>query len=112
MNYEEEIDKYFNKEVKKRKHNYPKDRKKGVNKNSQKYKLLQKYSLNHIQQTWVEYGMYKTGEILECNPWVVYHLAREQKWKRKLPQHLVKAHNDGCWTITNRYYIEKENKNV
>ena len=93
----------------KRKHNYPKTRKKGVNKNSQKYKLLEKYSLKHIQQTWVEFGMYEGAKRLGyCNPYVLYHIAGEKGWKRPLPQHLIKAHDEGCWRLTDRYYIERK----
>ncbi len=108
MNFEEEIKNYYNKESKKRKHKYPKTRKKGINKNSQKYKLLEKYPLKDIQQTWVEHGMYKAGKILECNPWIVYHLARDHKWQRELPGFLVKAYNNGDWKLTDRYYIERK----
>ena len=115
MNYDEYINKCFDETPSKpkRKHNYPKTRKKGINKNSQKYKLLKKYSLKHIQQTWFECGIYEGARRLgNCNPFVLYHLARERAWRRPLPPHLVKAYDEGCWTITKNYYLEKEENNV
>jgi len=60
---------------------------------SQKRELLERFGLKYIQQTWVEHGMYKAGELLACNPWVVYHLAREYRWRRQLPLFLEKAYN-------------------
>ena len=77
-------------------------------KKTQKQELLERHDLKDIQQTWVEHGMYKAGELLECNPWVVYHLAREHKWRRELPQFLVKAYKKGEWKLTERYYINEE----
>ena len=80
-------------------------------KKTQKKDLLERHDLKYIQKTWVEHGMYKAGELLECNPWTVYYLARINKWKRQLPEFLVKAYNKGEWKLTNRYYIERNNKN-
>ncbi len=51
-------------------------------------------------------GMYKTGELLHCNPWIVYHLAREHKWRRELPAFLEKAYREGSWRMTERYYLK------
>ena len=91
------------------KHNYPKHRKPNIKPNSQKRLLMANYPLEHIEQTWIEHGMYKGAELLNnSNPFVLYHLARECKWRRPLPAHLVKALNDGCWKLTERYYIEKK----
>ncbi len=90
------------------KHNYPKNRKKAIKKNSQKHRLLAKYPLKYIQQTWVDHGMYKGAEKLSCNPFVLFHLARELDWKRPLPPHLLKAVKSKCWEISNSHYIPKE----
>ncbi len=90
----------------KRKHNYPKTRKKGINKKSQKYYLLQTHSESYIKETWIKYGMYEGGEILDCNPKVLYHLARERGWRRPLPKFLADAALTGNWKITKNYYIE------
>ena len=75
---------------------------------SQKQALLERFELKYIQKTWVEHGLYKSGEILGCNPFIVYHLAREHKWRRPLPSFLEKAYIEGSWCLTERYYIEKE----
>ena len=75
---------------------------------SQKQELLERFELIDIQQTWVEYGLYKSGELLGCNPFIVYHLAREYKWRRPLPSFLEKAYREGSWRMSERYYIEKE----
>jgi len=91
------------------KHNYPKNRRKGIKKNSQKHRLLAKYPLVHIQKIWIEFGMYEGARRLGySNPFVLYHLARNQKWRRKLPDFLVKAYNEGSWCLTERYYIDKK----
>jgi hypothetical protein len=76
-------------------------------KKTQKRELLERFSLEHIERIWKTNGMYKAGEILECNPWIVYHLAREHKWLRELPAFLVKAYREGSWTLTERYYIKQ-----
>ena len=75
---------------------------------SQKKELLERFELKYIQKTWVEHGMYKAGEILGCNPWVVYHLAREHKFRRPLPSFLEKAYREGAWRMTERYYIKSK----
>ena len=74
-------------------------------KKSQKKELLERFELKYIQKTWVEHGMYKAGELLHCNPWIVYHLAREHKFRRPLPSFLEKAYREGSWRLTERYYI-------
>ena len=74
---------------------------------SQKRELLERYPLDQIKQLWQAHGMYKTGEILECNPWIVYHLAREHKWRRPLPLFLQKAYREGSWHLTERYYLDE-----
>ena len=79
-------------------------------KKTQKQELLDRFSLDHIRTLWTRFGMYKSAEILECNPWIVYHLAREHKWTRALPEFLVKAYKNGDWKITERYYINEYNK--
>ena len=76
-------------------------------KNSQKFYLLQTHSESYIKETWIKCGMYEGGEILDCNPKVLYHLARERGWRRPLPDFLAKAVKTGNWTITKNYYIEK-----
>jgi hypothetical protein len=73
---------------------------------SQKKDLLERFELKYIQKTWVEYGMYKAGELLGCNPFIVYHLAREHKWRRELPSFLEKALREGSWRMTERYYLK------
>jgi len=83
-----------------RKHNYPKTRKRGIYKNSQKYHLLQSHPENYIKETWIKYGMYQAGEILDCNPKVLWHLARERGWKRPLPDFLVEAAQEGNWKVS------------
>ena len=75
---------------------------------SQKQALLERFELKYIQKTWVEHGLYKSGELLGCNPFIVYHLARENKWRRQLPSFLEKAYHEGSWRMTERYYIKKE----
>ncbi|TVL97421.1 MAG: hypothetical protein CV087_22340 [Candidatus Brocadia sp. WS118] len=90
-----------------RKHDYPKTRKRPpVDTNSQKYRLLQKYSLEHIHRTWQKHGMYKTAKLLDnANPYVIFHLARDHKWRRKLPDHLRKAYEAGNWKLNERYFL-------
>ncbi len=79
---------------------------------SQKQALLERFELIYIQKTWVEHGMYKAGELLHCNPWVVYHLAREHKFRRPLPSFLEKAYYEGSWCMTERYYLlNQDDKN-
>jgi hypothetical protein len=78
---------------------------------SQKRELLERFELNYIYQKWHKMGMYKTGELLHCNPWVVYHLAREHKWRRPLPSFLEKAHREGSWRMTERYYLKNKGNN-
>ena len=73
---------------------------------TQKQALLERFELKYIQKTWVEHGMYKAGELLHCNPWIVYHLAREHKFRRPLPSFLEKAYREGSWRMTERYYIK------
>jgi hypothetical protein len=75
---------------------------------SQKRELLERFELIEIQKTWVEHGMYRAGELLGCNPWIVYHLAREHKWTRLLPSFLEKAYREGSWRLTERYYLNSE----
>ena len=77
-------------------------------KKSQKKELLERFELNYIQKTWVEHGLYKSGELLGCNPFIVYHLAREHKWCRPLPSFLEKAYREGSWRMTERYYIKSK----
>jgi len=91
----------------KRKHNYPKTRKKGIYKNSQKYELLQDHPESYIEKTWVEHGMYQAGEILNANPRVIWHLARERGWRRPLPDFLALAAKTGNWKISENYYIDE-----
>ncbi|KAA3618277.1 MAG: hypothetical protein D8M58_21695 [Calditrichaeota bacterium] len=93
---------------KKRKHNYPKNRKSGVHKNSQKYHLLQEHPESFIKETWIKHGIYQAGEILDASPKVIWHLAREKGWKRPLPDFLALAAQTGNWKITENYYIEEE----
>ena len=91
------------------KHNYPKNRKTGIKKNSQKHQLLAKYPLKYIQQTWIKYGMYEGSKRLcNSNPFVLFHLSKEMHWKRPIPPHLLKAVQNGCWEISNSHYILKE----
>ena len=92
----------------KRKHNYPKTRKKAIYKNTQKYELLQSHPESYIKEIWVKYGMYEGGEILDCNAKVLWHLAREKGWQRPLPDFLVLAVETGNWKMSENYYIEKE----
>ena len=75
-----------------------------IKKKSQKYELLSRYPLDHIQKTWVELGMYKGGEALQCNPFVLFHLARDSGWSRPLPEHLKKAVKNGCWKMSRMHY--------
>ena len=89
----------------KRKHNYPKTRKKGIYKNSQRYNLLQTYPESYIEETWIKYGIYKAGERLDANPKVIWHLAKDRGWKRPLPDFLAHA---GNWKISENYYIKEE----
>ncbi len=77
---------------------------------SQKQALLERFELKYIQKTWVKYGMYRAAELLSCNPFVVYHLAREHKWRRELPGFLKKAYREGSWRLTERYYINHGGK--
>ena len=78
---------------------------------SQKRELLERFSLVEIQKTWVEHGMYRAGELLSCNPWIVYHLAREYRWRRELPAFLEKSYREGAWRMTNRYYLKNNGVN-
>ena len=91
------------------KYNYPKNRKKAIKKNSQKHQLLAKFPLEYIEKRWIEYGMYEGARILgNSNPFVLYHLAKEMKWIRQIPPHLLKALHRGCWEKSNSHYIPKE----
>jgi hypothetical protein len=77
-----------------------------IKKKSQKYRLLSRYPLDYIQKTWWKLGMYKGGDALECNPFVLFHLARDLKWSRPIPEHLLKAVQNGCWKVSERHYIQ------
>ncbi len=91
------------------KHNYPKNRKKAIKKNSQKHRLLTKYPIEFIEKRWIENGMYEGARILgNSNPFVLFHLAKEMGWKRPIPNHLLKAVENGCWEISHSHYIPKE----
>ena len=81
---------------------------------SQKKDLLERFDLIEIQKTWVKFGMYEGARILgNSNPFVLFHLAKEMKWKRQIPPHLLKAVQSKCWEISNSHYIlEEEVKNV
>ena len=73
---------------------------------SQKQALLERFELKYIKQKWVQHGLYKSSELLGCNPFIVYHLAREHKWCRPLPSFLEKAYREGSWRMTERYYLK------
>ena len=75
---------------------------------SQKKELLERFELKYIQKIWFQHGMYRASELLGCNPWIVYHLAREHKWRRPLPSFLEKAYREGSWRMTERYYIKND----
>ncbi len=76
---------------------------------SQKKDLLERFDLIEIQKTWVKFGMYEGARRLgNSNPFVLYHLAKEMKWKRQIPPHLLKAVQNKCWEISNSHYIPKE----
>ena len=76
---------------------------------SQKQALLDRFELIYIQKTWVKFGMYEGARILgHSNPFVLFHLAKEMKWKRPIPEHLLKAVKNGCWEISQSHYIPQE----
>lgn len=83
------------------KRNYPKNRK--LPEHSEKAVLLKRYSLEEIEKTFVELGMYKTAEKMEVNPGVIHYMAIRNGWKRPLPDHLITAMNRGNWNtiVTN-----------
>ena len=94
-----------------RKNNYPKDRKKGVYRNTERFRLLHSFSFERLRETWIENGCYKSAEILNTSPAVIQHLAREYGWKRPLPEHLVKAFHAGNWKLGENYYLEEGEEN-
>ncbi len=94
------------------KNNYPKNRRKGIKKNSQKHRLLAKYPIEFIEKRWIENGMFKGAQMLvNSNPFVLFHLAKEMQWKRPIPKHLLKAVRSGNWKISERHYIPREEMN-
>jgi len=63
----------------------------------------------YIKQKWVDHGMYEGARILgNSNPFVLFHLAKEMKWIRQIPPHLLKAVKRGYWEISNSHYILQE----
>ena len=91
------------------KHKYPKNRKKAIKRNSQKHRLLAKYPIEFIERRWIENGMYEGARILgNSNPFVLYHLAKEMKWIRQIPPHLLKAVKNNYWEISQSHYIPQE----
>ena len=76
---------------------------------SQKKDLLERFDLIEIQKTWVKFGMYEGARILgNSNPFVLFHLAKEMKWKRPIPEHLLKAVKNNYWEISQSHYIPQE----
>ena len=88
------------------KHNYPKNRKKAIKKNSQKHRLLAKYPLEFIEKRWIEHGMYEGARLLgNSNPFVLFHLSKEMGWVRLIPDHLLTAVKNGCWQTSDSHYM-------
>ena len=89
-----------------KKHNYPKSRKQYIPTASQKYKLLQKYSLEEVRESWFLSGMYVTGEKYGVSPKVIYDIATSHGFKRPLPTHLITAVKTQCWKVGKCHYID------
>jgi hypothetical protein len=85
-------------------HNYPKTRKKYIPTNSQKYQLLQRYSLEEIKEEWQKAGMYKSSEKFGVSPKVIYDLVIKNGFKRLLPSHLKTAVKNQCWKVGKCHY--------
>ena len=85
------------------KHNYPKNRK--VPENTAKADLLRRHGLDEIFKIWFAMGIYKSSEVLDASPNVIHYIAIRNKWKRPLPEHLVKAFREGNWNIMKTNYI-------
>ena len=91
-----------------KKHNYPKTRKQYIPTNSQKYQLLQKYSLEEVKETWIKGGIYYSGEKYSVSPKVIWDLAISNGWKRQLPSHLKTAVKNQCWKVGKCHYLDEE----
>jgi hypothetical protein len=66
----------------KRTHDYPETRKPRDTSYSEKYRVAQKYGLDHIFKVWKKQGMYKTAAELNTSPYVIRDIAQTQNWIR------------------------------
>jgi len=67
---------------KKRKHNYPKNRKPRDTSYAQSSKLIEKHGLQEIRKVWTQKGMYKAAGELGASPYVIRYLAHKHGWTR------------------------------
>lgn len=66
----------------KRTHDYPETRAPRDTSYSEKYRITEKYGLDHICKVWKQKGMYKTAAELKTSPYVVRDIAQTENWKR------------------------------
>lgn len=66
----------------KKKHNYPKNRRRRNTSYSESYRIIEKYTLTAIRDLWINMGMYQTGYKLGTSPYVIRYLAHKYGWKR------------------------------
>lgn len=67
---------------KRKKHRYPKQRKKRDTQYSQTSKIIKKYGIDHIKAIWQKKGIYNTGSELGVSPWVIMYISTREGWKR------------------------------
>ena len=70
------------KNSKKRKHNYPKNRKPRDTSYAECSKLIEKHGLQEIRKIWTQKGMYKAAGELGASPYVIRYLAHKHGWTR------------------------------
>ena len=67
---------------KRKKHIYPKQRKKRDTQYSNTWKVINKYGLDHIRAMWQQKGINRTGTELGVSPWVIRYISTREGWKR------------------------------
>ena len=67
---------------KKRKHNYPKNRKPRDTSYAECSKLIEKHGLQTIRKIWIQKGMYKAARYFDTSPYVIRYIAQKNHWKR------------------------------
>ena len=74
------------------------DQRKRIRTHTKTWELLQRHTLEEVQRSHYQHGIYKAAKILETEPSIIRYLALREQWKRPLPSHLHAAYLEGRWT--------------